>query len=336
MHKIAVFPALLFLCCLASCTATTVPGQTEAARPLLTNQWDSLATANLPTARHEAAFIRVGDKAYLLGGRGVKPVDILDPESKEWTQGPESPIEIHHFQPVTVGDKVYLMGAMTGGWPGEDPLPNIYIYDTRADSWRKGPEIPADRRRGGAGAVLHEGSIYLVCGIQDGHRSGHVAWLDRYDLDTGTWTQLADAPRARDHFQAAVHDGKIYAAAGRRSQVENGFATTISEVDVYDIVSATWSTLSDTLPTPRAGNAAAVVNGRILILGGESGAHEAAHDDVEALDPATGSWTSLPPLSRGRHGTGMAQFGDELYMAAGCGKRGGEPELNDLIGATIK
>ena len=336
IHRLSTcFLSLLALSFLSCSSRPSTPNAASTDQPL-SPEWEAVATGTRPTARHEAAFTRVGDRAYLLGGRGVKPVDILDPAGKTWTQGPESPVEIHHFQPVTVGEEIYLLGAMTGGWPGEPPLPNIYIYDTRTDSWRKGPEIPADRRRGGAGAVLHEGSIYLVCGIQDGHRSGHVAWLDRYDLETGEWTRLADAPRARDHFQAAVYDGKIYAAAGRRSQVENGFSTTIGEVDVYDIATDSWTTLSDTLPTPRAGNAAAVVDGKILILGGESGVQEPAHSDVEALDPATGRWTALPPLSRGRHGTGMVQFGDELYMAAGCGQRGGEPELNDLIGATLR
>ncbi|PPK84790.1 Kelch motif protein [Neolewinella xylanilytica] len=323
------------LACVISCSSNRQAEAPAATDSTLAPRWSPVSVQTRPTARHEAAFTRAGDYAYLLGGRGIKPVDILDPKTTTWSQGPESPVEIHHFQPVVVGQEVYLMGAMTGGWPGEPPLPNIWIYDTEENSWRKGPEIPADRRRGGAGAVLHEGSIYLVCGIQDGHRSGHVAWLDRYDLETGAWTRLADAPRARDHFQAVVHDGKIYAVAGRRSQVENGFSTTIGEVDVYDIASETWTTLPDTLPTPRAGNAAAVVDGKILVIGGESGAQELAHADVEALDPITGTWRSLPPLSRGRHGTGVVQFGDQLYMAAGCGKRGGEPELDDLIGASI-
>ena len=329
------FAALLLLSGLTACSSLISTNGSSAAAP--EPEWSQISTANQPTARHEAAFTRVGDRAYLLGGRGIKPVDILDPASRSWTQGPASPVEIHHFQPVVVASEIYLLGAMTGGWPGEDPLPNVYIYDTEQHSWRTGAEIPAERRRGGAGAVYHEGSIYLVCGIIDGHRGGHVAWLDRYELATGTWTRLPDAPRARDHFQAVVRDGKIYAAAGRRTTATpDMFTHTETAVDVYDIAAGTWTTLADTLPTPRAGNAAAVVDGEILIAGGESGAHELAHSEVEALNPLTGTWRSLPPLSRGRHGTGLVQFKDELYMAAGCGKRGGEPELDDLIGATIE
>lgn len=328
---------LLVLGLLSACSLPPEPvveqptGETE---PV--GEWEAVSEAPpVPHPRHEAAFIGVDDQAYLLGGRGIKPADVLDLDDMRWREGSESPVEIHHFQPVAVGPDIYLMGAMTGGYPGEDPLPEVYIYDTVADEWRTGPKIPTDRLRGGAGAVLHNGSIYLVCGIQDGHRGGHVAWLDRLDLATGEWTRLADAPRPRDHFQAVVHDGKIYAVAGRTTvAATNPFANTIGEVDVYDIANDTWTTLTDTLPTHRAGNAATVVDGRVLVLGGESTAHEVAHDEVEALNPATGCWASLPPLSRGRHGTGVVRYGNRLIMSSGCGNRGGSPELADVIAAS--
>ena len=285
-----------------------------------------------PSARHEAAFVRVGDKAYLLGGRGIKPVDVLDLATMTWSEGKASPVEIHHFQPVVHNNEIYLMGAMTGGYPVETPLPNVHIYNPATDEWRIGATIPKDRRRGGAGAVLHEGKIYLVCGIVDGHRGGHVPWLDSYDPTTDAWTELDDAPRPRDHFQAVSHGGKIYAAAGRTTvAATNPFANTIGVVDVYDVDRASWSTLTDTIPTHRAGNAAIISAGRLIVLGGESTAHEVAHDEVEALALPNGGWTSLPRLSRGRHGTGVVAYKNALVMASGCGNRGGAPELSDII-----
>ena len=45
---------------------------------------------------------------------------------------------------------------------------------------------------------MHDGKIYLVAGIIDGHTSGTVAWFDEFDPETGVWTPLADAPRARE------------------------------------------------------------------------------------------------------------------------------------------
>lgn len=202
----------------------------------------------------------------------------------------------------------------------------MHVYDPATDRWSTGPEIPADRRRGGAGAVVHDGQIYVVAGIRNGHTDGHVAWLDAFDPRTGEWRRLADAPRTRDHFQVGVIDGKLYAAGGRRSSAATGqpFELTVPEVDVYDFRTGRWSTLptSANLPTPRAGSTTAVLNGRLLVLGGESGAQQAAHAEVEAYDPGTGRWTTLAPLIEGRHATQAVVHDGRLYVAAGSRTRG--------------
>lgn len=190
----------------------------------------------------------------------------------------------------------------------------------------EGPSVPENGRRGGAGVVVHDGEIFVVAGITNGHTDGHVAWLDAFNPATGAWRQLADAPRARDHFHAAVIDGKLYAVGGRRSSVATGqsFELTVPEVDVYDFASATWSTLppASNLPTPRAGSTVAVLEGRLLVIGGESGTQREAHAEVDALDPATGRWDALAPLGVGRHATQAVVHDGKVYVAAGSRTRG--------------
>ena len=322
-YPLLLLPFLLFAC------GAEPANTTEAAA-----RWHEVTAKDqsAPTARHEAAFIGLNDKYYLLGGRGIKPVDIYDPSTQSWTEGAKPPVEIHHFQPVTWNDEVLLLGAMTGGYPGETPLADIHVYTPATDTWSTSAQIPEGRRRGGAGAVIHNDKLYLVCGITDGHRGGHVAWFDEYDLNTGEWRQLPDAPRARDHFQAVVHDDKLYALAGRTTTAAtNPFANTIGEVDVYDFKTGEWSTLPDTLPTHRAGNAAIVLKDDILVVGGESKDQLVAHNEVEALAVASGTWRALDTLSRGRHGTGIIHHDGKLIMASGCGNHGGSPELADMI-----
>jgi len=282
-----------------------------------------------PVQRHEAAFVRVGEKFYLLGGRDIRAVSIFDPQSESWSTGAEPPIELHHFQPIVIDSKIYVIGAFTGRWPNETPTTHIYIYDTGTDSWSQGDEIPEGRRRGSTGNVLHNGKVYVACGIKNGHIGDHKNWLDLYDPASGEWEILADAPRARDHFQAVLIDGKIVAPAGRNTGIvpDESFGGTIAEVDVYSIVSNTWETLPNNIPTQRAGNAATLFGGNILVVGGESMAQEKAHSEVEELDLTTNEWKALPPLLEGRHGTGLIEYQGELYIASGCGNRGGTPEL---------
>lgn len=284
-----------------------------------------------PIKRHEAAFVKVKDQLYLLGGRGMKPTSIYDTKTKKWTSGATPPLEMHHFQPVVYDKNIYVLGAMTGGYPGETPVPHIYVYHPAKDTWTKGNPIPENRRRGGAGAVVYKDKIYLVCGIKDGHRGDHKNWLDVYDPKTGQWEKLPDAPRARDHFQAVVANDQLYLMGGRTTiAADNPFKNTIGEVDVYDFKTKSWHTLEENLPTPRAGNFAIVVGDEIIVIGGESFGQVPAHSEVEALNIKSKTWRRLSPMMQGRHGTGVVLHDNQLYVASGCGNRGGTPELKSM------
>jgi hypothetical protein len=174
--------------------------------------------------------------------------------------------------------------------------------------------------------------IYLVCGIKDGHWDGHVAWFDEYDTKTGQWKVLPDAPRPRDHFQAALMGDKVLLAGGRTSHAAIGkvLEPVIAEVDQYDFKTGQWTTLPAKLPTPRGGTASIAKAPYLLVLNGESAMQVPAHAEVEVLNTKTGTWTRLPDLKRGRHGTGAVYWKGRLYVQAGSRNRGGGPELNDM------
>ncbi len=294
-------------------------------------EWLTVETIGEPHARHECAFVESGGKFYLLGGRRVQPVDIYDPGTGKWTMGAKPPMELHHFQPVPYQGKIYMLGAMTGKFPDETPIGHILIYDPATDQWEKGDKIPRNRRRGGAGAVLHEGKIYLVGGIQRGHQGGYVNWFDVYDPETGAWEVLPDAPHARDHFAAAIVGQQLVAAGGRTTSLETKqvFQLTVAPTDVYDFETGQWTVGAD-IPTPRAGTMAVGVDSSVVVVGGESGEQKVAHDEVEAYDPLKNAWKAWPSLVRGRHGAGVFQYGMSLYVCSGSGNRGGSPELTTM------
>jgi len=328
-HRLLTFLAVIGALALTQCQSnkglnTNTPRQST---------WTEVTSADgsTPVARHEAAFVGVGDMMYLLGGRGIRPVSIYNSQTGKWTEGQKPPIELHHFQPFVYQQEIYVAGAMTGGYPGETPVEHMYIYSPAQNEWRKGPAIPAGRLRGGAGAVIDGDELYIVCGIKDGHRGDHKKWLDYYNFKTGNWAQLADAPRARDHFQAVIHNGKLYSLAGRTTiAADNPFKNTIKEVDVYDIATNSWTTLESQLPTERAGNFCTTVGNEILVIGGESIFQETAHSEVEALHTDTHQWKIYPSLPKGRHGTGAILHNNAVVIASGCGNRGGAPELSDM------
>ena len=146
--------------------------------PVFAQQWKVVETTGSIEMRGESGVAAVNGKVYLLGGRGDKPVNEFDPKTNSWTKLSNAPLEIHHFQAITFKDEIYILGAFTGPYPHETPIPNIYIFNPKKNEWRKGAEIPQDRRRGAAGAFVYDNKIYVVCGEQDGHWDGHVAWFD--------------------------------------------------------------------------------------------------------------------------------------------------------------
>ena len=273
--------------------------------------------------RDESSMGIAGDKIFLLGGRGAKETSVFDLKNKSWSVASKPPIEMHHFQTVNYNEKLYVLGAMTGNYPNEQPVPNVYIYNPEDDTWAEGPEIPEDRRRGGAGAVLYKDKIYLICGIVNGHTSGHVAWMDEFDPETGKWTKLPDAPRARDHFQAAVISDQLFSVGGRKSMApDHTFNNTIAEVDVYDFQKGTWYTLPEEIPTMRAGTSTVALGRYVVIVGGESGSSETAHIETEAYDTKKNKWVKMVSLIDGRHGTGAVVHKGKIYIAGGNGNRG--------------
>jgi hypothetical protein len=296
--------------------------------------WQTVQTKGSPTARHEAGMIAYKGKIYLLGGRGIKPVDVYDPKAKSWTQKAMAPREFHHFQAVVYGNAIYIIGALDARIPDEKPLERVLIYYPDEDRFVEGPEIPAARRRGAGGTVVHQGKIYWVGGNTNGHIDGHRAWFDEFDPKTGQWRTLADAPDTRDHLQAAMVGQKLYVFGGRKTERKTGniFTLVVERGNIFDFKTGRWEAVDDYLkiPTPRAGLMAMPWGKWIVYGGGESGPRETAHDEVEAFDTVKRRWSSWPKFQRGRHGTGFAVVGGKAYVAAGSGNRGGKPELDSL------
>lgn len=297
------------------------------------DSWTTLSPTNTCTARHENSLVAIDGKLLLVGGRGIKPVESYDPQTNAWSTMAESPFEFSHFQGIEYENELWVIGAFTGPYPHEIPVPNVYIFNPRNNQWRMGPAIPEERRRGAAGAVVYKDKIYLVGGEVDGHWDGTQAWFDQYDPKTNAWRTMPDAPRVRDHISIAVVNDKLLVAGGRVSSAKtnNVLGSTLGAVDVFDFLTGTWTTIDgQPIPTPRAGASAVPYDKYVLIIGGESGSQEASHSEVEAFNMETMKWETFPSLNTGRHGTGAVAIDGEIYVAAGSGNRGGGPELSSI------
>jgi len=162
--------------------------------------------------------------------------------------------------------------------------------------------------------------LSILGGNTNGHSGGYVNWFDEYDPATDTWTELPDAPNARDHFSAALVGNKLISVGGRRTN--KNFSDTVAQTDTYNFNTNNWST-APSIPTPRAGAMIGVSNGNVIVMGGESGTSTVAHDEVEAFNVSQNQWRSLPSMLEGRHGGAGGVINDTLHVVTGNLTRGG-------------
>ncbi|MFY0599892.1 MAG: hypothetical protein JXR03_09500 [Cyclobacteriaceae bacterium] len=282
-------------------------------------------------ARHECSFVQAGEKFIMFGGReSAQTLNMYDYKTNTWSVGASAPKEFNHFQATAYKGFVWVIGSFkTNNFPKEIPADNIWLYHIPSDRWIKGPEIPENRRRGGAGLVEYKDNFYVIAGNTRGHDGGYVKWFDQYDPFKNTWIKLEDASEARDHFHAAVIGDKLYAAGGRRSGGEGGvFGPLPKPVDVYDFNTKEWSVLKEGIPTPRAAPGTAVFNGELLLMGGEGESPGPAYQLVEAYNPQTDVWSQKADMNFPRHGTQTIVSGNGVYITGGSPVRGGGSQRN--------
>jgi N-acetylneuraminic acid mutarotase len=270
-------------------------------------------------ARYESGFVQAGDKFILFGGReSPKILDVYDYTLNTWSNGGLAPKEFNHFQAVFYEGLVWVIGAFkTNNDPNEVPTDYIYMYNPASEEWIQGIEIPQSRKRGGGGLLVYNDKFYIVGGNTLGHNGGYVSYFDEFNPATGIWTQLTNAPRARDHFHATLYDDKLYVIGGRLTGGSGGlFGPLTPEIDIYNFITNSWSTLdaSKNLPTPRAGAGTVVFENEIYIIGGET---TFQFGTVEAFNPVTNSWITKNSLNYARHGIQAIVSGNGIHIAGG-------------------
>jgi N-acetylneuraminic acid mutarotase len=257
-----------------------------------------------PVARQEITYVAAGGRFYQAGGSKSYS---YDPGTDTWKPFAALPAKINHMQVAAVGGLVYYIGGLSA-WPGPS-VGTVYAYNPATNTYTARAPMPLGRDRGGGSAVVYGGKIYVAGGL---HAGVTTPWFDVYDPVSDTWTSLPDMPHARDHFQAGIVGDMLYAIGGRVSSASN---RGIPYNDAFDFTSGQWETGFAPIPTPRAGFASAVVDGRILTIGGEGPGM--VYSTVEAYDPGSNSWTTLAPMPTARHGLQAVVWDGAVYVTGG-------------------
>lgn len=132
----------------------------------------------------------------------------------------------------------------------------------------------------------------------------------------GEWDRKAEMIDPNSEFALAELDGKLYALGGYPKG-----RVTVTTVQVYDIATDRWR-LGPVLPQPNNHGMAAVVDGVIYLIGGQTDPNRAYVDTVYALDPKVGKWVEKARMPTARSAGVAVVLDGKIYVAGGRPPRG--------------
>jgi Kelch motif len=291
----------------------SAPGATE---PPIVAGWTVLADApfarlEMATAVHDGRFWLAGGLSPL--GEALVDVEIFDPATGEWTDGPSLPAAVHHAALVSSGELLLLIGGYLGS-SFNRPTDLVLSLAPGEDAWREEAPLPDERA---AGAAAHDGSRVIYGGGVG--VAGVVG--DVYALADGEWSRVGSLARPREHLAAASDGaGLVWMLGGRVGGLQGN-------LDTVELVSGDSIDEIGSLPTPRGGVAAFEHEGLACLTGGE--APDRAFTTVECID-ADGTTRTLAELNQPHHGHGAGVVDGVAYVLLG----GPEPTLS--AGATVE
>lgn len=132
------------------------------------------------------------------------------------------------------------------------------------------------------------------------------------------WKVVSQLPTGRSAFSTAVIDGKIYLIGGLLFESEKRNTFGLSTVEVYDTENNSWQQLAD-MPTPRLYAEAAVVDGKIYVVGGYRVIDRRMKTlkVVEVYDPQTDTWVRKQDMSIPRRQFGIGVVVGKIYAIGG-------------------
>jgi hypothetical protein len=297
--------------------------QLTAPRPRDAQEW--YLGAPLPSARGELATATAhrtpcpeppcpeAELLYVVGGltgmgRTEDAVSVFDPVVGQWSTAPTLPAGRHHLGAAGLGSALYVSGGTEGAFRPWTPYANLWRLEP-GGGWEVLAPMPEPRW--GHRMIGHDGRLFVV----GGH--GPTSRVLIYEPDTG-WRLGAPMPQPRHHLSVVAAGGRIWAIGGRAPE-------SLDRVDIYDPVLDRWDA-GPALPAPTSGAAEGVVDGKILIYGGEEPALFGGQviDRHWLLDPAESlpRWRPAPPPPLPVHGADGAVFQETLVVAGGASRHG--------------
>ena len=242
---------------------------------------------------------------YVVGGMNsasqlLSMLERYDPSADAWVTVETMPTARCLLACAVLDNRLYAIGGKSGV-----VSPNIVeVFDPLLRTW--------DRTCAAMGVARH---VHVCVTLGDhiyalgGGSSEAVDTVERYDAPTNRWELRASMYKCPGGRRACVVlGGHIYASGG-------GTHHKVKTVQRYEPTRDCWEPVQD-MPIGRWGHAAAVLEGRLYVIGGHT-SEEFFSSRVDRFDPARNEWESVARLSVGRESLVAVTAGERIYAIGG-------------------
>ena len=262
-------------------------------------------STEMSSAISESASASAGGYVYTGGGfGGFTNFERFNPVSGAIQQLPSTPGQRHHPMMASDGAKLYMAGGFQSKLGLDNPGNNLWQFDPAQNAWTELTPMPQQR---GAGAALYWlNRIWVVGGEGIGNH------IQSFDLETGSWELFpGDQRLVVDHMQAVTFENELWWLGGRNN-------TTSAQVMIWNPVTREWRE-GPSMKYPRAGLAAKVVQGQIIVVGGEviDFIPGLVQPTMEVFAPGAADWVPGPGSPVPVHGTNGAEINGLLVLPGG-------------------
>lgn len=237
------------------------------------NTWE---TKNpMPTPKYYFAVAVYDNKIYTFGGLTGPPLqnntyvgitEVYDPATDTWETKTSMPTNRSALCASVVDEKIILAGGIVYGPPPSFSSTSevTEVYDPKTDTWTSKASIPTPVCSYTSAVV--DNKIYVIGGSKQDTTYSRLNQV--YDAETDTWTEAVPIPTGVRFAAVGVTIGalapeRIYVVGGSTAQFPDGSNLT----QIYDPEKDSWI-YGTSIPTPRSGLRAAVINDVLYAIGG--------------------------------------------------------------------
>ena len=215
---------------------------------------------------------------------GIESTEILDPGASAWRRSTPPPkVFIERMLPLDDG-----LVLAVGENDNERRDGALLTFDPGTMRWTSFPAPAFDQF---TELVPLPGGDLLAFGMDESELGFFPsATVMRYEASQHRWVEAASIPTVRTDAQIAVMaDGRVLVAGGHQRMTDLGDGEVLSITEIYDPETDSWTSGPRLLVTRRAGYAATLADGSVLVYGG--------YVTWPSADlPDTGTITCPPPI----------------------------------------